>query len=123
ARLPVLPRGGDTAMPARALRAAFDVPVEAPAAPEPSAPPVPTPPLRSAGGNPAPAPITAAQTVTTGSEVIELPASRVDEIVRSVGESAASNLRLGRLLGEHLGCDPESVSEYRDLSRSIRHLH
>jgi two-component system chemotaxis sensor kinase CheA len=55
--------------------------------------------------------------------VIELPASRVDEIVRSVGESAATNLRLGRVIGEHLGRDPESVAEYRDLSRSIRHLH
>ena len=56
-------------------------------------------------------------------EVIELPASRVDEIVRSVGESAATNLRLGRVIGEQLGRDPESLSEYRDLSRSIRHLH
>jgi len=35
----------------------------------------------------------------------------------------ATSLRLGRLLSERLGGDPERVTEFRDLSRSIRHLH
>ncbi len=75
--------------------------------------------------NVAPAVTTASPVVVhqVVSDVIELPSSRVDEIVRSVGVSAASTLRLGRVLGERLGGDPETIAEYRDLSRSIRHLH
>jgi two-component system chemotaxis sensor kinase CheA len=69
------------------------------------------------------APVVPATPAPSPSEMIELPASRVDEIVRSVGESAATNLRLGRVIGEHLDRDPESLSEYRDLTRSIRQLH
>ncbi|HZI37245.1 MAG TPA: response regulator, partial [Acidimicrobiia bacterium] len=72
-------------------------------------PPVPAPPVPAPPAAPA--------------EVIELPAARIDEIVRSVGESAATSLRLGRLLNDRLGTDPERLSEFRDLTRSIRHLH
>jgi len=116
--LPSIRAGNDTKSITAALLEHLDPPAEpavtpaatapAPSTPAPPAPPRPAP----------PAPVT-----NPANDMIELPASRVDEIVRSVGVSAATNLRLGRLLGERLGRDPETISEYRDLSRSIRHLH
>jgi two-component system chemotaxis sensor kinase CheA len=120
ALLPAIRTGDSTAAVAADLAAHLDPTVDAPpitpmvAAPDPAPPPPPTPvaPVQSSPASPAPQ-----------AEVIELPASRVDEIVRSVGESAATTLRLGRVIGEQLGRDPGSVTEYRDLSRSIRHLH
>jgi len=87
------------------------------APPAPAAPPAPVAPPPDP---PRPSPTPSAPAVA---DVIELPAARVDEIVRSVGESAATSLRLGRLLSERLGGDPERITEFRDLSRSIRHLH
>ena len=87
-----------------------------PVPPAPAPPPAPPAPARPAPPSP-PAP------VSGPGEIIELPAERVDDIVRSVGESAASTLRLGRLLSDGLGTDPERLTEFRDLSRSIRHLH
>src|SRR5439155_22580547 len=81
---------------------------------------VPAPATPPPASVPAAAPLALAPPVT---EIIELPAARVDEIIRSVGESAASSLRLGRLLSQRLGTDPERLTEFRDLSRSIRHLH
>ncbi|MDQ1491874.1 MAG: two-component system, chemotaxis family, sensor kinase CheA, partial [Actinomycetota bacterium] len=90
-----------------------------PAAPPPSVPAPPAAPPRSV---PAPA-VAQAAPPAPSADVIELPAERVDEIARAVGESAASSLRLGRVLSERLGTDPERLSEFRDLSRSIRHLH
>ncbi|MDQ1503636.1 MAG: two-component system, chemotaxis family, sensor kinase CheA, partial [Actinomycetota bacterium] len=88
-----------------------------PSAPSPAAPATLAPPPPAAA--PAAPPAPPAPSV----DVIELPAERVDEIARAVGESAASSLRLGRVLSERLGTDPERLSEFRDLSRSIRHLH
>lgn len=111
----------DAVAPASPAEAPVPAPVPvvvAPPAPAPVvvAPPAPVaPPPADPSRPPSSAPATA--------DVIELPAARVDEIVRSVGESAAAGLRLGRLLSERLGGDPERVTEFRDLSRSIRHLH
>src|SRR5947207_7827572 len=93
-------------------------PPSTPAAP----PPVPVAPLLPPAA-PTPPPAVPVAPAPALAEVIELPAARVDEIVRSVGESAASSLRLGRLLSQRLGTDPERLTEFRDLSRSIRHLH
>ena len=111
------------APPAPAIPGATPAPVASPPPPVPAppvaAPPVPAPPVPAP---PVPAP-PAASPPAAPAEVIELPAARIDEIVRSVGESAATSLRLGRLLNDRLGTDPERLSEFRDLSRSIRHLH
>jgi two-component system chemotaxis sensor kinase CheA len=117
--LPLIRRGDATATVTADLAAHLD-----PAATVAIAPAVPAPvaaPPSVAAPAPAVAPPVSPSVIQ--SEMIELPASRVDEIVRSVGESAATNLRLGRVIGEHLGRDPETLSEYRDLSRGIRHLH
>ena len=116
--LPLIRRGDVTASVTADLAAHLD-----PAATVTVAPAVPAPvatPALVATPTPVAAPMSPS---AVQSEMIELPASRVDEIVRSVGESAATNLRLGRVIGEHLGRDPETLSEYRDLSRGIRHLH
>jgi two-component system chemotaxis sensor kinase CheA len=107
--LPAIRREEDTTRETTELCARLDA--VAPAAPATVS--VPAPVAVAAPAAP-PAPV---------AEVIELPAARIDEIVRSVGESAASSLRLGRLLNERLGTDPERLTEFRDLSRSIRHLH
>jgi two-component system chemotaxis sensor kinase CheA len=66
-----------------------------------------------------PPPVATAVSVPSGSELIELPAERIDDIVRSVGESATAHLRLGLRLGD----DPERVTEFRELGRSIRDVH
>jgi len=116
--LPSIRRGEDTTtITAGLVEHLGQNPASETAVPPPSDPaPIAAPP--PASRPPAPPATQAVQ-----SEMIELPASRVDEIVRSVGESAATNLRLGRVIGEQLGRDPETLSEYRDLSRGIRHLH
>ena len=93
-----------------------------PVTPPAPVPPAPVPPVPAPAPTP-PAPPSPPAPASGPGEVIELPAERVDEIVRSVGESAASTLRLGRLLSDGLGTDPERLTEFRDLSRSIRHLH
>jgi two-component system chemotaxis sensor kinase CheA len=108
-------REEDTARQTTALCARLDAVTAVGRAPVAVAAPVPA-------AIPAPAPAPAPPSAPVA-EVIELPAARIDEIVRSVGESAASGLRLGRLLNERLGTDPERLTEFRDLSRSIRHLH
>lgn len=55
-------------------------------------------------------------------DTLIVPVSRLDELVRLVGESASASLRLGRLLTERWDADPESLSEYRDLSRILNDL-
>jgi two-component system chemotaxis sensor kinase CheA len=59
---------------------------------------------------------------TVDAETVRVPLSRLDEVVRLVGESAAAHLRVGRLLGEHLGVDPGTVDEVRELSRVLNEL-
>jgi two-component system chemotaxis sensor kinase CheA len=122
--LPALRRQDATASITDGLSAKLDALADAP--PRPAVivetparrTPVASTPVASAPVVPPPA-----APATPSAEVIELPAARIDEIVRSVGESAATSLRLGRLLNDRLGTDPERLSEFRDLSRSIRHLH
>ncbi|HZQ83201.1 MAG TPA: hybrid sensor histidine kinase/response regulator [Acidimicrobiales bacterium] len=56
------------------------------------------------------------------SETVMVPVSRLDELVRLVGESAAAHLRIGRLLGERLGTDPDTMPEFRDMSLVLNEL-
>lgn len=120
--LPNIRRGEDTASITTVLCARLDV--VAPVAPPAETPvPAPAPVIAPAPVAPPDDPPRPSPSAPATADVIELPAARVDEIVRSVGESAAAGLRLGRLLSERLGGDPERVTEFRDLSRSIRHLH
>jgi two-component system, chemotaxis family, sensor kinase CheA len=55
-------------------------------------------------------------------ETVRVPLTRLDELVRLVGESAAAHLRVGRMVGERLGLDPATVDEVRDLSRVLNEL-
>jgi two-component system chemotaxis sensor kinase CheA len=57
-----------------------------------------------------------------GSETVVVPASRLDDLVRLVGESAAAHLRVGRLLSDRLGVDASTLSEFRDLSLVLNEL-
>ena len=56
------------------------------------------------------------------SETVRVPLSRLDQIVRLVGESASAHLRVGRLLSDRLGVDPGTVDEVRELSRVLNEL-
>jgi two-component system chemotaxis sensor kinase CheA len=122
--LPAIRRGEDTTPWTRPLcdrlGAAVDAEAghgEAGGAPDPvGGPAQPSPPPQPPVAAPVAAPVAV-------SDMIELPAARVDDLVRSVGESAAASMRLGRLLGERTDGDPERITEFRDLSRSLRHLH
>jgi two-component system, chemotaxis family, sensor kinase CheA len=53
---------------------------------------------------------------------IPVPVERLDELVRLVGEGAAAQLRVGRLLSERLGDEPSTLDEYRELTRVLRDL-
>ena len=53
---------------------------------------------------------------------IAVPVGRLDELVRLVGEGAAAQLRVGRLLAERLGDEPGVLDEYRELSRVLGEL-
>jgi two-component system chemotaxis sensor kinase CheA len=55
--------------------------------------------------------------------MVRLPAERLDQMVRLVGEAEAAQLRLGRVLEEDLGADPSSVGEFRDLGLALNELH
>jgi two-component system chemotaxis sensor kinase CheA len=53
---------------------------------------------------------------------ILVPVDRLDELVRTVGEAAAANLRVGRMVQERLGVAPSRVSELVNLSRLLNEL-
>ena len=55
-------------------------------------------------------------------ESIRVPVTRLDELVRLVGESAAAHLRIGRMLADRLGRDPGTLVEFRELSRVLNEL-
>lgn len=61
--------------------------------------------------------------VPTGdTETARVPVARLDEIIRLVGESAAANLRVGRMVGARLAVDPGTVDELRELSLVLNAL-
>lgn len=57
-----------------------------------------------------------------GDTPMMVPLSQLDEMLRLVGESVSATLRLGRLMSERWKADPESVPEFRDLSRALKDL-
>jgi two-component system chemotaxis sensor kinase CheA len=66
---------------------------------------------------PAPAPAS-----TAGADVVQVSLERLDELVRTAGESAAAHLRLGRLLATRLGTDPRELGEFRELQLALNQL-
>jgi two-component system chemotaxis sensor kinase CheA len=57
-----------------------------------------------------------------GDGVLRVRVSRVDDIVRLVGEAAAASLRVGRTLAELTGAEAAGVADYRDLSSVLNEL-
>lgn len=55
-------------------------------------------------------------------ETIRVPVTRLDELVRLVGESAAAHLRMGRMLADVLDVDPATLGEFRELSHVLNEL-
>ena len=55
----------------------------------------------------------------TGPGAVLVPAERLEELIRLVGESASAHLRVGRMLMDRFGVDPATCSEFNDLSRSM----
>jgi two-component system, chemotaxis family, sensor kinase CheA len=71
---------------------------------------------------PPPSPPPVARVARAEMETVMVPVSRLDELVRLVGESAAAHLRVGRMLTERLDVDASTVAEFRDLSRVLNDL-
>jgi two-component system chemotaxis sensor kinase CheA len=67
----------------------------------------------------APAP---ARASTAAGDVVQVSLERLDELVRTAGESAAAHLRLGRLLATRLGTDPRELGEFRELQLVLNQL-
>ena len=85
--------------------------------------PVPPTPALVVSPGPAPAPVDprgAPPRVT--SPTLEVPMARIDELNRLVGEATAAQLRMGSAFGAQLHLDPETVTEYRDLTNVINQL-
>jgi two-component system chemotaxis sensor kinase CheA len=53
---------------------------------------------------------------------IMVPAHRLEELTRLVGESAAAQLRIGRMLKERFDVDPASCAEFNELARCLNDL-
>jgi len=89
-----------------------------PTAPDPATPErraVPRPALAGAAGATVQAP-----SLDTGS--LQVPIERMDKLIRLVGEAAAAHLSIGHMLGTKLLRDPDTVGEYRDLTRILNQL-
>jgi len=56
----------------------------------------------------------------TGS--LQVPIERMDKLIRLVGEAAAAHLSIGHMLAVQLLRDPDTVAEYRDLTRILNQL-
>jgi two-component system, chemotaxis family, sensor kinase CheA len=92
-----------------------------PAAVQPPTPPPPGP------TSPAPAATIPPQRDPLGRKhldavTIEVPVARIDELNRLVGEASAAQLRVGHVFGSELRQDPDSVTEYRELTKVINQL-
>jgi len=53
---------------------------------------------------------------------LEVPVARIDELNRLVGEASAAQLRVGHVFGSELGLEPDTVTEYRELTKVINQL-
>jgi two-component system, chemotaxis family, sensor kinase CheA len=90
-------------------------PVPVPA-PEPAPAPAPEPPPAE------PEPLPPAAAAPRTGDIVRVPVERLDELVNLIGEASAAQLRLGRRLADRLGADPETIPEFRRLSRLLSTL-
>jgi two-component system chemotaxis sensor kinase CheA len=103
-------------------------PKRAPASqPSPTPAPAPTPaaaPPPSGGWPAVPAQVAPGVPVNRrrlDSATLEVPVARMDELNRLVGEASAAQLRVGAVIGTEVG-DPDTVTEYRDLTKVLNRL-
>jgi len=64
----------------------------------------------------------AVQAPSLDSGSLQVPIERMDKLIRLVGEAAAAHLSIGHMLGTKLLRDPDTVGEYRDLTRILNQL-
>ncbi|HEY0410819.1 MAG TPA: Hpt domain-containing protein, partial [Candidatus Dormibacteraeota bacterium] len=64
----------------------------------------------------------AAPTPRSEASTIAVPVARLDELVRLVTESSSALLRTGHLLAEATGKQPSTLTEFRDLARTLGQL-
>ena len=93
--------GAPTAAPALGSAGPVEPPAPAPRVAEPAASPEP--------------PVSA-------QERLAVPIDRLDELVRLVGETVTGQLRLGVLLRQALGVDPDGVEEFRSFTHVLQEL-
>jgi two-component system, chemotaxis family, sensor kinase CheA len=106
------------------VRAALAKAGTAPPEPSPPSPP-PTPehdPEAMVVAAPAPAVAVPAPVRADPREAIPVPVDRLDRLVRLVGEAAAAQLRVGRMLSDRLEDDPADVDEYREMAQALGEL-
>jgi two-component system, chemotaxis family, sensor kinase CheA len=106
--------GRPVAEAAGAVRAAL---AKAGTAPAPAPAPEPTVVAAPAPAVAAPAPVRA-----DPREAIPVPVDRLDRLVRLVGEAAAAQLRVGRMLTDRLDDEPADVDEYREMAQALGEL-
>ncbi len=119
-------------------------PAPAPPPPAPAAvasPPPPPVPTTVASPSPPPAPAAAAypppplepadvpasphasiERKKAETATLDVPVARIDELNRLVGEVSAAQLRVGHVFGSELRMDPDTVTEYRELTKVINQL-
>src|SRR2546421_535315 len=73
-------------------------------------------------GSAAAGPTASAQLSGSTQERLAVPIDRLDELVRLVGETVAGQLRLGVLLRQSLGRDPEGTEEFRSFTHILQEL-
>jgi two-component system chemotaxis sensor kinase CheA len=88
--------------------------------PAPEAAPQPEPELPSVT-EPVPTAAPRAAAAPEG-EIVRVPRERLEELIRLAGQSSAAQLRVGQIIRERAGVEPESLSEYRELSSVLAEL-
>jgi two-component system chemotaxis sensor kinase CheA len=116
---------------------AVSVPTPSPAAAPTPGPvfvaPAPTPPppapATTTSASPPPAPVEPPASPPVSIErkkvetaTLDVPVARIDELNRLVGEVSAAQLRVGHVFGSELRTDPDTVTEYRELTKVINQL-
>ncbi len=105
-------------VPTIAAPAAVPAPEPAPV-PAPRPAPVPAPPTAVIQ---AASPVPQVPPVRVVSPTLEVPMVRIDELNRLVGEATAAQLRMGSAFASQLNLDPDTLTEYRDLTKVINQL-
>ena len=119
-RNPARGPGGSIQTNSQATGGARDEPSVVTQPPTEALPPIPTASENAAGSRGVGAAARGASEDPTAA--IRVPVARLDALVRLVGESAAANLQVERLLADHVGPGASDLDAVRDLGRSLTGL-